>query len=472
MTNDANGLESARARGCNAPRHTPPVPLGRLMLGALLGAIVASATWHAPALAEVEYDFYLVEAFNPNYDLREVILRDINEAGQVTGTATDQSFYSGFVWTQSTDKVIIPGMTWPQGINNLNQVVSNGQIYSLATGQSIAVPPAGGWPIPRLQAINDLQVAVGFSECSCSNSDRMLQDALVWDAQHGSRTIPVPAAKELLRINNGNFAIGNIRGGSAGSEGFRYDVNAGTWVNMTDLLPPYSFGRGWSELQDVNEENVVCGRGWDGNAIRGLTWSEGVGFTFLPEIPGGLIDRVYPRGINSAGTVVGFADLTLHSPRAFVWDQLHGMRNLNDLVTAPPNFILDWAIKVNDAGWIVGIGHYGPAWGTSRGFVLRPLAVSAGIGDPVAAPTPTLAILANPVTDRLVMRVSLPETGHARLSIFDVTGRSVVRVLDESLASGQRLVSWSFHGSQPAGVYYARLEAPGFTDTQRFVLVR
>jgi probable HAF family extracellular repeat protein len=450
--------------------HSRSERLGRLLLGAICAGILASA-WNGLVWASDEYDFFLVEAFDPNYDLREVMLRDINESGRVSGTATDQGSYSGFVWTQATDKVIVP-MTWPQGINNLDQVVSDGQIYSFQTGQSTAVPPAGTWPVPRLQAINDQQVAVGFSECSCSNSNHTIQEALVWDAQHSSRTIPVPAAKELLRINNGNFAAGNIRGGSAGSEGFLYDVVATTWVNLTDLLPPYQFGRGWSELQDLNEVNVVCGRGWDGTAIRGLTWSEGAGFTFLPAIPGGLVDRVYPRGINTAGTVVGFADLTLHSPRAFVWDQVHGMRNLNDLVTAPPNFILDWAIKVNDQGWIVGIGHYGPAWGTSRGFVLRPLNVATGIGDPVAAPTPALAILANPVTDRLVMRVSLPETGRARLSIFDVTGRSVVRVLDESMASGERLVSWSFNRSQPAGVYYARLEAPGFADTQRFVLVR
>jgi len=447
-----------------------PQRLGHILLGAIAGAIL-TCTWMGLARAADEYDFFLVEAFEQNYDLREVILRDINESGHVSGTATHQGFYSGFVWTLSTDKVIVP-MTWPAGINNLNQVVSDGQIYSLDNGQSTVVPPAGAWPVPRLQAINDQQVAVGFSECSCSNSNHTIQEALIWDAQHGSRTIPVPAAKELLRINNGNFAVGNIRGGSAGSEGFFYAVDAQTWVNMTDLLPPYQFGRGWSELQDLNEANVVCGRGWDGTAVRGLTWSQSAGFTFLPAIPGGLVDRVYPRGINTAGTVVGFADLTLHSPRAFVWDQVHGMRNLNDLVTAPPNFILDWAIKVNDQGWIVGIGHYGPNWGTSRGFVLKPLGVAAGVGDPEAAPTAALAILTNPVTDRLVMRISLPTTGKARLSIFDVTGRSVARVLDESAASGERVISWSFSPSQPRGVYYARLEAPGFSGTQPFVLVR
>ena len=453
-----------------APRLTRPQCLGHLLIAALLAA-AALAAWNGLARASDEYDFFLIEAFDPNYDLREVILRDINESGHVSGTATNQGFYSGFVWTEPTDKVIIP-MTWPQGINNLNHVVSDGQIYSLDNGLSTAVPPAGVWPVPRLQAINDQQVAVGFSECWCSNSNRTQQEALVWDAQHGSRTIPVPSAKELLRINNGNFAVGNIRGGSAGSEGFLYDVNSSTWINMTDMLPPYQFGRGWSELLDLNEVNVVCGRGWDGTAIRGLTWSESVGFTFLPPIPGGLVDRVFPRGINSSGTVVGWADRSLHNARAFVWDATHGMRDLNDLVTAPPNFILDWAIKVNDQGWIIGTGHYGPAWGTGRGFVLRPSNVTAGIGDPAAVPAPALAILTNPVSDRVVMQVTLPETGRARLSIYDVAGRSVARVLDETMASGQRMVAWSFARSQPRGVYYARLEAPGFTGTKPFVLVR
>jgi probable HAF family extracellular repeat protein len=438
---------------------------------AILGALLLSPALPEVASSSVEYDFFLVEAFEPDYDLREVILRDVNESNHVSGTSTNNGFYDGFVWTQATDKVIIP-MTWPQGINNLNQVVGGSQIYSIETGQSVAVPPAGSWPIPRLQAINDHQVAVGFSECSCSNSNHTIQDALIWDPQNGSRTIPVPAAKELLRINNGNFAVGNIRGGSAGSEGFRYDATAQTWVNMTDLLPPYQFGRGWSELQDLNEANVVCGRGWDGTSIRGLTWSDDLGFTFLPPIPGGLVDRVYPRGINTAGTVVGFADLTPYNPRAFAWDATHGMRNLNDLVAAPPNFILDWAIKINDAGWIIGIGHYGPGWGTSRGFVLAPLPITTATSDPNPASTPALAILQNPVRDQLTVQLTLSAAGLARVSIYDVCGRAIAQIADRPFSPGLHQVSWSAGRSQPAGVYYVRLETPGFADTKPFVLLR
>jgi probable HAF family extracellular repeat protein len=438
----------------------------------LLLAFLIAATWIAPAAADVAYDFILIEAFDPNYDLREVILRDINESGLVTGSSTSAGSYTGFAWTEQTEKVVLP-LTWPRGLNNLNQIVGGGTIYDLDTGESANAPATGGWPIPSLQAINDHGVAVGYSECSCSNSGRTIQSAMVWDAQNGSRTIPVAGAKELLAITNGNSAVGNIRGGSAGSEGFLYDVDAGVSVNMSDLLPPYPYSRPWSELLDLSETNVVCGRGWDGTVVRGLTWSQQAGFTFLPAIPGGMIDRVYPRGINSSGAVVGFADLTPYSPRAFIWDPQNGMRNLNDLVSAPTGFILDWALKINEQGWIVGIGHYGPGWGTSRGFVLRPTALPTGVdADLVGQVTPELRLLANPITDRLVVEFQLPHDGLACLSVFDVAGRRVARVLDGVVPAGTHTVSWNPPSSQSSGVYYLRLEAGAWSEATRFVLVR
>jgi probable HAF family extracellular repeat protein len=355
------------------------------------------------------------------------------------------------------------------GINNLGQIVSNGTIYNVATGAVTSVPPAGGYPVPRLQAINDNGIAVGFSECSCSNSNRIIQTALVWDA--GSHAIPVAGAKELLRINNGNVAVGNIRGGSAGSEGFVYGVRSNTVVNLTDLLPPSQYGRGYSELQDINEANVVTGRGWDGSAVRGLVWSEATGVTFLPGLQTGLADRVDPRGINGAGTVVGFADFTLQTPHAFVWTTEAGMRDLNDLTVAPPGFILDWALKINEHGVIIGIGHYGPGWGSSRGFVLRPtnvvttdVASSRGAWDLHVAP--------NPMRGETLLQFTLPEASTIRLTIFDVAGREVERVREGRLTAGPHSVPWRPRADLPAGVYFAALKAARIERVERFVVVR
>jgi probable HAF family extracellular repeat protein len=359
-------------------------------------------------------------------------------------------------------------MIWPIGLNNLNDIVSDGRILDLDTGASTIVLPAGGYPVPRLQAINDNGIAVGYSECACSNSNRTVQTALLWDG--ASHTIPVPAAKELLRINNANVVVGNIRGTSAGSEGFVYDVNAETWVNLTDLLPLSPYGRGRSELHDINESNVVTGRGWDGQFVRGLIWSASEGFTYLPALPGGLVDRVYPRGINANGTVVGFADMTPHVPHAFVWTHDGGMRDLNDLVTPPPGFILDWALKINDQGWIIGVGHYGPTWGTARGFVLRPK--GAVTSDASADFASALRVTPNPARSDLVLSFMLPQAAPVRLSIFDVSGRRLVTVLDRNVAAGTHAINWRTDAAPASGVYYAKLESAGRTRVERFVVVR
>lgn len=445
---------------------------GSRALAAIVAAIFVAVAGSGPAAADVEYEFILIEAFNINYNLREVNLRDINEAGFVSGTATSNSSYSGFVWTEAAEKTPVP-MTWPIGINNLNQIVSDGKIYDFDTGATINVPPAGMWPVPRLQAINDNGIAVGFSECSCSNSGRTVQEALVWDAQTGSRTIPVSTAKELLRINNANAAVGNIRGGTSVSEGFYYHVDSGNTVNMSDLLPPNGFVRGYSELMDINENDVVCGRGWDGQVLRGLTWSSENGFTFLPPFDGAMIDGMYPRGINSAGTVVGFNNIAPSTPRAFIWDAENGTRNLNDLVTAPPDFILDWAVKINDGGWIVGIGHYGPNWGTSRGFVLRPIAdVATGVDEPAASARLDMRVLSNPVSERVDLAFGLAREGRVRISVFDLAGRHVASILDKTIAGGSHEISWTPTADQASGVYFVRLETQGGAASTRFVLVR
>ncbi len=461
MLLSTNAIPS-RTRSCSTPERA-----------GLLAAIASIGLLFLPAFAPaaVEYDFTLIEAFEVDYNLREVILRDIDETGTVIGTATHNGSYSGFVWTEETEKEVIP-LLWPMGMNNLNDVVFSGQIYDFETGTTTNVLPAGGYPLPRLQHLNNHGVAVGYSECSCSNSDRLIQTALLWDAALEAGRSPFPPRGNCSASTTRIFAVGNIRLGAGSSEGFVYDIDAESHVNLSDLLPPSPYGAAYSELIDLSETNVATGRGYDGADVRGITWSQAEGFTFLDAIPGGLVDRVYPRGINSQGIVVGFADLTPYSPRAFVWDEQHGTRNLNDLVEAPANFILDWALKVNDQGTIVGIGHYGPAWGTSRGYVLIPRSASTSVVASVGSGPAAMRLAPNPVTDRLTVEFELASEGDARVTVFDVTGRERARLLDHRVPAGRQVVSWSPDATQAAGVYFVRVESGGKVESKQFILVR
>lgn len=433
-------------------------------------AIVLCVLVAGVASAAVEYEFTLIEAFDPGYDLREVLIRDINNDNVACGTSTDAGYYSGFVWSATPGKEIVP-VLWPRGVSDLGHLAGDDRVHDLTSGLSTVVPPVDGWPLTRLLDVNDHGVAVGYAECACSNSQRVLQSALVWVPGEGSRATTVSGAKELVRINAADVAAGNRNAGVW--EGFTYDVATGVAVLMSDHLAPSPYGRPRSEAADINDRGVVVGRAWDGTLVRGCVWTPPDGFLFLPGLDGGPLDRVHPLGINDAGVVVGRAYTAAEEWDAFVWTASAGMQNLDDLVAAPADFTLDWATGINDNGWIVGIGHYGPLWGTSRGFVLEPLPGELTGVDPRAGHDLLgLAIAPNPATGPLTVSFALGRAAAARVAVYDLAGRRVAELAAGAFGSGPHEVSWLPGRGVPSGVYYVRLEAAGAAVTRRAVIVR
>jgi probable HAF family extracellular repeat protein len=335
---------------------------------AALAPLAAAAAW-----AQFDYEAVVITPL-PSNGLTEVYLWDINESNLAVGTSTSGPFYSAYLWTDASDKTAIP-LTWPKGLNNVGTVVENGQVYDIATGASLffsGIP--GSFPVPRAQDVNDNGIVVGFSECACSNSDGLLQFAMIWDATGGTRGIDVLGAKELLRINNSNVAVGNIRGPN---QAFVYFVDTGEVINLQSLL-----GAGVSSAYDISETGIVTGEGWNGSAQAGFIWSQEAGFTFMPALGGGLTTDVHPKGVSSDGTAVGYALAAGGDWKAFIWSPDAGMRDLNTLAEGlPANFELDRALMINDNGWIIGDGHYGPSWGLPYAFVLKPIEAQSCYAD-------------------------------------------------------------------------------------------
>jgi probable HAF family extracellular repeat protein len=73
--------------------------------------------------------------------------------------------------------------------------------------------------------------------------------------------------------------------------------------------------------------------------------------------------------VSWGGIVVGESD-----GRAFVWDERHGMRDLNDLVPPDAGFVLKSATRINDVGQIVGVGSN--SHGDKRAFFLSPTSLA------------------------------------------------------------------------------------------------
>lgn len=102
----------------------------------------------------------------------------------------------------------------------------------------------------------------------------------------------------------------------------------------------------------------------------------------------------------------------------------------------------------------------------------------AGVDDAAAAPASVALELlgSNPMKQGAPMRFGLPGGAHARLEIFDASGRLVVRLLDGEYPAGWHAAGWNGRAADeravPPGIYFARLTAGGKTRDLRFVIVR
>lgn len=82
----------------------------------------------------------------------------------------------------------------------------------------------------------------------------------------------------------------------------------------------------------------------------------------------------------------------------------------------------------------------------------------------------------NPFNPRTTIKYDLPEAGPVRLSVFDVAGRLVRALIDESVPQGGHEAVWDGRDSSGrevgSGSYLARLEFGGKVETVRMGLVR
>jgi len=428
----------------------------------------------AAASADV-YDFVYVDAFQSDYDLRESYLFDVNNQGRACGFATDLPSYSGFHWSAAADKTRLP-FSLARGINDAGKVVGHNQVFDIGTSELVTIPQVpGAVASPVGLDINNHGIVVGYAEtCFCSNSNHTLQIPFIWDPVGGSRSISVSGAKELVKVNDLDVAVGNIRGGSP--DGFVYEIATGRTIRLAQFLPTNPFP--WTEAADINNHGVVTGlhRSNDAVSFHGYVWSEAQGATLLPHLNADPTLDVRPWAINDAGTVVGMAEVADHVWHAFVWDAQNGIQDLNSLATPSPNFILDRALGINELGWIVGDGHFGPNWSSSQAFVLiprgaNPTATPAGPGN--ALP---FALRPNPSSGVTTIEFSLPASGSARITVFDLRGRRITEFFDAGQGVGGHQVRWDGRdesGRQvPSGAYLIRLEAAGKITTRRLALIR
>ncbi|MBD3235110.1 MAG: T9SS type A sorting domain-containing protein [Candidatus Eisenbacteria bacterium] len=82
----------------------------------------------------------------------------------------------------------------------------------------------------------------------------------------------------------------------------------------------------------------------------------------------------------------------------------------------------------------------------------------------------------NPAPGGTEIRFQVPSTTHVDLTLFDISGRNVRSLASDAFGPGMHTVSWDGRDEAgralAAGVYYVRMQSPGFQATRTLVLSR
>jgi hypothetical protein len=77
----------------------------------------------------------------------------------------------------------------------------------------------------------------------------------------------------------------------------------------------------------------------------------------------------------------------------------------------------------------------------------------------------------NPFNPSTTISFSVPTNGHVTINVFDVNGRLVSTLLDDSMSSGYHHVTWDA-ADMSAGLYIYTLQAEGISLSNKMILMK
>ncbi|MFH1011094.1 MAG: S8 family serine peptidase [bacterium] len=77
----------------------------------------------------------------------------------------------------------------------------------------------------------------------------------------------------------------------------------------------------------------------------------------------------------------------------------------------------------------------------------------------------------NPFNPKTTIRYDVKETGLVTLKVFDLLGREVATLVKDEIPAGSQVVIWDAM-ELPSGIYLCRMEAQGFAQTRKLLLVK
>ena len=255
----------------------------------------------------------------------------ISADGSVVVGGNDDNYTSGyqaFRWTISGGMV---------GLGDL----PGGGVFSFATAVSA-----------------DGHVLVGRSDSASSGSE-----AFRWTVTGGMVGLgDLPGSyffsNAMATSSDGSVVVGGSQS-ELGTEAFRWTEDGGM-VGLGDI-PGGGFG---SFARDVSDDgSIVVGYGHSptSSVWEAFRWTEAGGMVGLGDLPGGKMES-FAYSVSGDGAVVVGVGTTEIGREAFIWDAVHGMRNLEDVLRGLGLDLTGWrlyaAYGISQNGRFV-VGHAG-----------------------------------------------------------------------------------------------------------------
>ncbi|MCX7877936.1 MAG: T9SS type A sorting domain-containing protein, partial [Ignavibacteria bacterium] len=77
----------------------------------------------------------------------------------------------------------------------------------------------------------------------------------------------------------------------------------------------------------------------------------------------------------------------------------------------------------------------------------------------------------NPFNPETRIKFQIPEQGYVRISVFDLLGREVEKLVNDKLTPGTYEINWNAE-NLPGGVYFCRFDADGYSETKKMVVIK
>jgi probable HAF family extracellular repeat protein len=294
---------------------------------------------------------------------------------------------------------------------------------------------------------------------------------------------------------SGMVSLGDFSGGPALSRAYGVSADGNTIAGIGSRSSGFDQAFRWTPgggLAGIGSNNSALAITPDGLVIAGsdfqgaYRWTQAGGFVHLGRTGGSGVQIVGAMSADG-NVIVGLDDYnaTQGTGLAFIWDPVHGMRALAQVLMSDHQLDLQgmrvfFAEGVSADGKVIA-GYGFDQRGEQEGWVANLEDQSSGVTPRgPSAPVSVARLeqnLPNPFSGSTTISFQLARTAPVSLRLYDGSGRLVKVLLDHAIvAAGAHAEAWDGRAADgrrvAAGTYFCRLESGGQSDSRRVIVVR